>query len=132
MAGCLPNPQARETLVIVGGTYLPARDAEPIPGAILLMEGPRISAAGPQSHIPFPKGVETLDARGRWIVPGLGGSGKIELFPEGQEATGDRVGAPADLLIFKNNPVTNGTAAASLVVVVRAGRVTDAAPANKP
>ncbi len=70
LTGCLPEAEEHVTLVIVGGTFLARAGIDPIRDAVILIEENVIAAAGPQSHIPFPKGVETLDARGLWIVPG--------------------------------------------------------------
>lgn len=102
LTGCLPEAEEHVTLVIVGGTFLARAGIDPIRDAVILIEENVIAVAGPQSHIPFPKGVETLDARGLWIVPGTFLEGALDLFPPGS-APGEN-GWPADLLIFSGDP----------------------------
>lgn len=102
LTGCLPEAEEHVTLVIVGGTFLARAGIDPIDDAVILIEENMIAAAGPQSHIPFPKGVETLDARGLWIVPGTFLEGELELFPP-SSGPGES-GWPADLLIFSGDP----------------------------
>ena len=64
-------PTAPARLAIVGGTVIDGNGGAPIADAVILVEGPRISAAGPRSAIAIPAGTQEVDARGRWIVPGL-------------------------------------------------------------
>ena len=68
---CLPEPETRASLIIVGATLIDGNGGEPVPDSVIVIQGDRIVAAGPQSETPFPKGSETLDARGKWIIPGL-------------------------------------------------------------
>jgi imidazolonepropionase-like amidohydrolase len=53
----------------VGGTLVDGTGAAPVPGATVVMRGGKIDCAGRDCAVP--KGVETIDARGSWIVPGL-------------------------------------------------------------
>ena len=53
----------------VGGTLVDGTGAPPVAGATVLMRGGKIECAGRDCAVP--KGVETIDARGTWIVPGL-------------------------------------------------------------
>jgi imidazolonepropionase-like amidohydrolase len=53
----------------VGGTLVDGTGAPPIAGATVLMRGGKIECAGRDCEVP--EGVETIDARGTWIVPGL-------------------------------------------------------------
>jgi imidazolonepropionase-like amidohydrolase len=53
----------------VGGTLVDGTGAPPVPGATVVMRGGKIECAGRNCAVP--KGVETIDARGTWIVPGL-------------------------------------------------------------
>ena len=64
--GVPPPPRA-----IVGGTLLDGTGRPPVPDAVVLVRDGRIEAAGPRSRVAVPAGVDTLDARGAWIVPGL-------------------------------------------------------------
>jgi imidazolonepropionase-like amidohydrolase len=53
----------------VGGTLVDGTGAPPVSGATVVMRGGKIECAGRDCAVP--KGVETVDARGTWIVPGL-------------------------------------------------------------
>src|SRR5882757_3271530 len=56
---------------IVGGTLIDGNGGAPIADAVVLIDGARITAAGPRSGVPIPSDAKQIDARGRWIVPGL-------------------------------------------------------------
>ena len=56
---------------IVGGTLVDGRGGPPVRDAVVIVRDGRIEAAGPRSRVPVPAGVDTLDARGTWVVPGL-------------------------------------------------------------
>ncbi len=62
---------AAPTLVVRGGTLIDGTGAAPIQdGAVLIQDG-RIVAVGRSSAIPVPSGATIVDARGKWIIPGL-------------------------------------------------------------
>lgn len=56
---------------IVGGTLVDGRGGAPVRDAVVIVRDGQIEAAGPRSRVKVPAGVDTLDARGTWIVPGL-------------------------------------------------------------
>ncbi len=56
---------------LVGATVVDATGAEPIPDAVVLLDGERITAVGPRDQVEIPEGAEVLDLSGSWIVPGL-------------------------------------------------------------
>ena len=56
---------------IVGGTLVDGRGGPPVRDAVVITRDGRIEAAGPRSRVAVPAGVDTLDARGKWVVPGL-------------------------------------------------------------
>jgi len=58
-------------LAIVGGTLVDGRGGAPVRDAIVVLRGGRIECAGPRARCPVPAGIDTLDARGLWIAPGL-------------------------------------------------------------
>ena len=62
--GTPPPPRA-----LVGATLVDGTGAPPVANAIVLLHEGRIECAGRGCVIP--KGVETLDARGMWIAPGV-------------------------------------------------------------
>ncbi len=51
---------------ILDGTGRP-----PIEHGVVLVDGPRIKAVGPQTHIPIPDGAEVLDCGAHTVLPGL-------------------------------------------------------------
>ncbi len=58
-------------LALVGGTLIDGGGGKAIPDAVVLLEDDRIVAAGPRAKVHVPRGSATLDARGKWILPGL-------------------------------------------------------------
>ncbi|HXI30043.1 MAG TPA: amidohydrolase family protein [Vicinamibacterales bacterium] len=63
------SPPARTALV--GGTVIDGNGGAPVRDAVVLIDGTRIAAVGPRGSVQIPSGVEQIDARGRWIVPGF-------------------------------------------------------------
>ncbi len=61
-----PLPRA-----IVGGTIVDLDTGRAIPDATILVEGERIVAMGPAATVALPAQVERIDARGKWLLPGL-------------------------------------------------------------
>src|SRR5439155_27250835 len=64
------QPAATRT-VIVGATLIDGNGGVPIPDAVLVVDGARITAAGPRSAVTIPAGARQVDVRGRWIIPGM-------------------------------------------------------------
>ncbi|MEV4430326.1 amidohydrolase family protein [Streptomyces sp. NPDC049602] len=58
-------------LVIRGGTLLDPATGEVTENAVVVIEGGTVRAAGREGVVTVPKGVEVLDAHGRWVLPGL-------------------------------------------------------------
>ena len=66
LAGVPPPPRA-----IVGATLIDGTGAPPVRDAVVVLREGRIENAGPRSRVPVPAGVDTIDARGLWVLPGL-------------------------------------------------------------
>ena len=64
-AASLPPPPR----AVVGGTLLDGTGRPAVPDAVI-RDG-KIEAVGPRNHVPVPAGIDTIDAHGRFVVPGL-------------------------------------------------------------
>ena len=56
---------------IVGGTVIDGTGRSPIADAVVLISGARISSIGSRRAVTIPADATEIDARGRWILPGL-------------------------------------------------------------
>jgi imidazolonepropionase-like amidohydrolase len=68
--GCSTR-QAAPTLAIIHATVIDATGAAPSPDTTVLIEGQKITAIGPSDSISFPGNTPTLDATGKFLIPGL-------------------------------------------------------------
>ncbi len=66
LPGVPPPPRA-----IVGATLVDGTGRAPVRDAVVVLREGRIECAGPRTRCPVPAGVDTLDARGLWVLPGL-------------------------------------------------------------
>jgi len=66
LPGVPPSPRA-----IVGATLVDGSGGRPVKDAVIVIREGRIECAGPRARCPVPAGVDTLDARGMWVLPGL-------------------------------------------------------------
>ena len=62
---------AAAAVAIVGGTVIDGNGGTPMADAVVLIKGARISAVGPRSAVPIPADAGQIDARGKWVIPGL-------------------------------------------------------------
>ena len=65
----LATPAVAQTTAFVGGTVALGDGSQPIPGGTVVIRDGRIVAAG--AGVAVPAGATTVDARGRWISPGI-------------------------------------------------------------
>jgi len=72
LGSVIAKGQTQNTKVIVGATLINSTGRPPIKDAVILIEGTRISHVGPRSRTKIPKGAETIDGRGKYVIPGLG------------------------------------------------------------
>ncbi len=56
---------------VVGGTLLDGTGGPPVTDAVILVRDGKIEAAGPRGRVALPAGIDTIDARGSFVVPGL-------------------------------------------------------------
>jgi len=62
---------AAPPLAIVGGTIIDGTGGALIEHGILLVRDGKITAVGTAGQVALPKGVNTIDASGRYVIPGL-------------------------------------------------------------
>ena len=60
-----------QSLVIQGGTLIDGNGGPPVTNSVIVIQGNRITAAGPAGQVQVPAGAEIVDANGKWIIPGL-------------------------------------------------------------
>ena len=71
--------------MLKGGTLIDGTGAEPVPNAVLVLQGNRILAVGPAAAVRAPANpARVIDVTGAWIVPGL-----IDLHMHFQQQRGD-------------------------------------------
>ena len=62
---------AQDTTAIVGATLIDGTGGEPVPDSVIVIQGTRITAAGPRSQVMIPAGARVVDATGKYVTPGL-------------------------------------------------------------
>src|SRR5215470_4093815 len=58
-------------LAIVGCTVIDGNGGTPLPDAVVVVRGSRISAVGPRASVRIPDGATVIDAKGRYVLPGF-------------------------------------------------------------
>lgn len=61
----------RKIIAILHGTLIDGNGAEPIQDSVLLICDDKIEAVGVVGELPIPEEAERIDARGKYIIPGL-------------------------------------------------------------
>lgn len=144
LTACTPAPARGSGLVVVGATVFDGTGAPPVADAFVVVEGDRIKAVGPQTHVPLPKGVPVLDARGKFVVPYLDPARAAEVGARPGEsqsaanvlstlwASGGALtaGGPADFLILDLDPRTDLSNLSRVHRTIRGGQVVAAPPGN--
>src|SRR5215831_17291762 len=59
------------TLAIVGATLIDGTGAAPVEDSAVVIENGRIKAVGPRSKVKIPKDANVVDAKGKFLLPGL-------------------------------------------------------------
>src|SRR5262245_6971848 len=62
---------ADRVLVLDGATLIDGTGTAAVPDARVVIRGERILAAGARASVGVPDGAQLVDARGKWIIPGL-------------------------------------------------------------
>ena len=63
----VPEPK----LVIKGGTLIDGTGRPPLANSVIVIEGDRITAVGEQGQVSIPPDARTIEAAGKFILPGL-------------------------------------------------------------
>jgi len=63
--------QQPATLVIEGGTLIDGNGGAPVPNAVVVVQGNRITAVSRRGQISTPAGARVIDATGKFVLPGL-------------------------------------------------------------
>jgi imidazolonepropionase-like amidohydrolase len=58
-------------IAILGARLIDGTGGVPIDDSAVIVEGDRLRAAGPRARVAIPRGVESVDARGKVLLPGL-------------------------------------------------------------
>lgn len=58
-------------LAIVGATLVDGTGRNPVRDAVVIVRDGRIESCGPRSRVRVPAGMDTVNARGCWLLPGL-------------------------------------------------------------
>jgi imidazolonepropionase-like amidohydrolase len=66
-----PASTTAQTLAITGGTVIDGTGRPPMAEATVVIRDGRIAAVGPSQRTPVPAGMRTIDARGKFVIPGL-------------------------------------------------------------
>ncbi|HET9354890.1 MAG TPA: amidohydrolase, partial [Sphingomicrobium sp.] len=84
-------PISAQTVAITGGTVALGDGSEPIPGGTVVIRDGRVVGAG--INVAIPRDAEIVDARGKWVTPGIIagfsrlGLSEVDLSADGSEDT---------------------------------------------
>lgn len=77
-AALIAAPLSAQTIAITGGTVALGDGSDPIAGGTVVIQNGKILAAG--HNVAIPRGAEVVDARGKWVTPGIvGGFSRLGL-----------------------------------------------------
>lgn len=71
LAGQVCGQSGPGALVIRGGTLVDVRAGKEVPNTVILIRGERIEQVAADGKVELPQGAQIVDARGKWIIPGL-------------------------------------------------------------
>lgn len=69
--GADPSTAVGQTLAVTGATIIDPLAEAPVADGVVLMEDGRIAAVGAAGEVDIPAGTPVIDARGRYVIPGL-------------------------------------------------------------
>lgn len=65
------SPPQKGAVAITGATLIDGTGRPPVRDAVVVVRGDRIIAAGPRTSVRIPGGAKIVDARGKFLLPGL-------------------------------------------------------------
>lgn len=65
------TPEKAAGVVISGATLIDVRTGEALKDSVIVIEGDRIKQVGKSGEVNIPPSAQIIDARGKWIIPGL-------------------------------------------------------------
>ena len=71
VASILAAQQPGGIVVILGATLINGTGSSSIRNSAIVIEGGRIREIGPRNEVRVPGNAQTVDARGKWVIPGL-------------------------------------------------------------
>ena len=71
LASALAAQQPAGVTAIQGATIITGTGLPAIRNGAIVIQGGRITAIGPRAEVRVPSGAQVVDARGKWIIPGL-------------------------------------------------------------
>ena len=71
LASCAAPTALPNTIALVNGTLINGTGADPIPDAVLLIQGERILEVGSKHDVKIPHGARVIDLEGTTILPGF-------------------------------------------------------------
>lgn len=67
----MPTPAPGAAIALVGARLIDGRGGQPVADSVVLIEGNKITAAGPRASVRIPAGATRVDAAGLTVLPGL-------------------------------------------------------------
>ena len=67
----IPASAQIQALVVEGGTLIDGTGGMPLENAAIVIEGSRIKTVGAKGKVAYPANARVIDARGKFILPGL-------------------------------------------------------------
>src|SRR5688572_4537407 len=117
---------AQDVKAVVGATVIGAGGA-PIPDAVIIIEGSRIARVGPRATTSVPSNAEVIDARGKFVTPGLADMHNHVRTGSTRPQQNFRMNLSA-LLGFGVTTVFNPAASAMVFADLKTATAPDAAP----
>ena len=119
--------QAPDVKVITGSTVLTSATSALIPNAVVVITGSRITQVGPAAGVKPPPNAEVIDARGKFVMPGLADMHN-HLEDGGISRQQNRVANLGRLLVVGVTTVLNPSVSEADFQKLKAAAAADSAP----